>query len=225
MRIATVGRSLGIHLIMATQRPQGALSADIRANVTTSIALRVQSEMESRDIINSPAAASIPVSRPGRAYMVRGGEDAEPFQSATLAGSEKARRSQRPLHCRQRGRSASAVGLKQPTQRLRGRSRRQQKPPVPLLRRSTRFGTSAGVQHPGDPLHIRFQNPFPFTIPRHSGNHGKARGKRIAGRADSLPWLGRLAGATTSCRLVLDSARPRESWTRWSSWEWSRRYL
>ncbi|WP_284988470.1 FtsK/SpoIIIE domain-containing protein [Arthrobacter sp. efr-133-TYG-120] len=90
MRIATVGRSLGIHLIMATQRPQGALSADIRANVTTSIALRVQSEMESRDIINSPAAASIPVSRPGRAYMVRGGEDAEPFQSATLAGSEKA---------------------------------------------------------------------------------------------------------------------------------------
>ncbi|MGM7777889.1 FtsK/SpoIIIE domain-containing protein [Arthrobacter sp. KNU-44] len=90
MRIATVGRSLGIHLIMATQRPQGALSADIRANVTTSIALRVQSEMESRDVINSPAAASIPVSLPGRAFMVRGVEDAEPFQSATLSGSEKA---------------------------------------------------------------------------------------------------------------------------------------
>ncbi|GAB2726987.1 FtsK/SpoIIIE domain-containing protein [Arthrobacter bambusae] len=90
MRIATLGRSLGIHLIMATQRPQGALSADIRANVTTSIALRVQSEMESRDVINSAAAASIPVSLPGRAYMVRGVEDAEPFQSATLSGSEKA---------------------------------------------------------------------------------------------------------------------------------------
>lgn len=91
MRIATVGRSLGIHLIMATQRPQGALSADIRANVTTSIALRVQSEMESRDVINSPAAAWIPVSRPGRAYMVRGGEDAGPFQSATLSAGEEPR--------------------------------------------------------------------------------------------------------------------------------------
>lgn len=90
MRIATLGRSLGIHLIMATQRPQGALSADIRANVTTSIALRVQSGMESRDVINSPAAASIPVSLPGRAYMVRGGEDPEPFQSATLSCGQKA---------------------------------------------------------------------------------------------------------------------------------------
>lgn len=85
MRIATLGRSLGIHLIMATQRPQGALSADIRANVTTNISLRVQSAMESRDIINSPAAASIPVSLPGRAYLVRGEEDAELFQSAALS--------------------------------------------------------------------------------------------------------------------------------------------
>ncbi|MEW1820489.1 FtsK/SpoIIIE domain-containing protein [Arthrobacter sp. NPDC080031] len=89
MRIATLGRSLGIHLIMATQRPQGALSADIRANVTTSIALRVQSEVESLDVINSPAAASIPVSLPGRAYMARGVEDPEPFQSATLSGGRK----------------------------------------------------------------------------------------------------------------------------------------
>ncbi|WAH96514.1 FtsK/SpoIIIE domain-containing protein [Arthrobacter sp. MMS18-M83] len=88
MRIATLGRSLGIHLIMATQRPQGALSADIRANVTTNIALRVQSEMESRDIINSPAAASIPVSLPGRAYLVRGEEHAELFQSAALSHAE-----------------------------------------------------------------------------------------------------------------------------------------
>ncbi|MEZ2389040.1 FtsK/SpoIIIE domain-containing protein [bacterium RCC_150] len=89
MRIAAVGRSLGIHLIMATQRPQGALSADIRANVTTSIALRVQSELESRDIINSAAAASIPVSRPGQAYIVRGLEQVELFQSATISEGTK----------------------------------------------------------------------------------------------------------------------------------------
>lgn len=84
MRIAAIGRSLGIHLIMATQRPQGAVSADIRANVTSCIALRVQSELESLDIINSRLAAAIPVTSPGRAYLVRGNAAPEEFQSATL---------------------------------------------------------------------------------------------------------------------------------------------
>ncbi len=87
MRIAAIGRSLGIHLIMATQRPQGALTADIRANVTTSIALRVQSEMESFDIINSRVAAGIGVATPGRAYLARGSEDPVEFQTASLAGA------------------------------------------------------------------------------------------------------------------------------------------
>ncbi|XAS66193.1 FtsK/SpoIIIE domain-containing protein [Micrococcaceae bacterium Sec5.7] len=84
MRIAAIGRSLGVHLIMATQRPQGALTADIRANVTTSIALRVQSEMESVDIINSKIAAGIAVDAPGRAFLARGTEAAEEFQTASL---------------------------------------------------------------------------------------------------------------------------------------------
>ena len=87
MRIAAIGRSLGIHLIMATQRPQGALTADIRANVTTSIALRVQSEMESVDIINTRVAAGIGVGSPGRAYLARGTEDPVEFQAASLAGA------------------------------------------------------------------------------------------------------------------------------------------
>jgi S-DNA-T family DNA segregation ATPase FtsK/SpoIIIE len=84
MRIAAIGRSLGIHLIMATQRPQGALTADIRANVTSRIALRVQSEMESMDIINSKLAAGIPIASPGRAFLARGTEAPEEFQTAAL---------------------------------------------------------------------------------------------------------------------------------------------
>ncbi|MGO4186968.1 FtsK/SpoIIIE domain-containing protein [Pseudarthrobacter sp. TAF60_1] len=84
MRIAAIGRSLGIHLVMATQRPQGALTADIRANVTTSISLRVQSEMESMDIINSKAAAAISVDNPGRAYLARGSEVPIEFQAGSL---------------------------------------------------------------------------------------------------------------------------------------------
>lgn len=84
LRIAAIGRSLGIHLVMATQRPQGAVTADIRANVTSSIALRVQSEMESADIINSKAAAGISVDAPGRAFLARGTEAPQEFQTASM---------------------------------------------------------------------------------------------------------------------------------------------
>lgn len=90
MRIAAIGRSLGIHLVMATQRPQGALTSDIRANVTTSIALRVQSAHESADVIGTNAASAIPVNRPGLAYLASGAEAAEEFQSASLAANDSA---------------------------------------------------------------------------------------------------------------------------------------
>ncbi|MGN7249525.1 FtsK/SpoIIIE domain-containing protein [Arthrobacter sp. SAFR-014] len=102
MRIAAIGRSLGIHLIMATQRPQGALTADIRANVTTSIALRVQSAHESADVIGTNAASAIPVNRPGRAYLARGTETAEEFQSASIAGT-----GEDPATCRVRALEAT----------------------------------------------------------------------------------------------------------------------
>ncbi|XJN63418.1 FtsK/SpoIIIE domain-containing protein [Arthrobacter sp. UC242_113] len=104
MRIAAIGRSLGIHLIMATQRPQGALTADIRANVTTSIALRVQSAHESADVIGTNAASAIPVNRPGRAYLARGTETAEEFQSASIAGT-----GEDPAACRVRVLEATAA--------------------------------------------------------------------------------------------------------------------
>ncbi|MCU1547518.1 MAG: hypothetical protein JWO29_469 [Arthrobacter sp.] len=84
MRVAAIGRSLGIHLIMATQRPQGALTPDIRANVTSCVALRVQSDMESIDILNSKLAAGIPITSPGRAFLARGTEAPEEFQTAAL---------------------------------------------------------------------------------------------------------------------------------------------
>ncbi|WP_449373507.1 FtsK/SpoIIIE domain-containing protein [Arthrobacter psychrolactophilus] len=84
MRIAAVGRSLGIHLLLATQRPQGAVSADIRANVTSSICLRVQSPFDSTDVVGTPIAATIAVDTPGRAFISRAGSTPEEFQSATL---------------------------------------------------------------------------------------------------------------------------------------------
>lgn len=90
MRLATVGRSLGIHLVMSTQRPQGALNADIRANVTSSICLRVQSAADSTDVIGTASAAAIGVSTPGRGFISRAGTAPEEFQSATLRSPEPA---------------------------------------------------------------------------------------------------------------------------------------
>ncbi len=87
MRIAAIGRSLGFHLVMATQRPQGAVTADIRANVTSCVVLRVQSGPESMDVMNSRLAAGIPRNRPGRAFLVRGNEDPVEFQTAALAAA------------------------------------------------------------------------------------------------------------------------------------------
>lgn len=73
-RIAAQGRSLGLHLVLATQRPAGAVTPEVRANVSTTIALRVASASESHDLIGTSAAAAISATTPGRAVIARGGQ-------------------------------------------------------------------------------------------------------------------------------------------------------
>lgn len=73
VRVAAVGRSLGVHLVLATQRPAGIVSADIRANTALRIALRVEDATESRDVADVPDAARLPRSAPGRAVLSRSG--------------------------------------------------------------------------------------------------------------------------------------------------------
>ena len=69
MRIATIGRSLGLHLVLATQRPQGAISQDIRANIATSICLRVASAQDSYNLLEHESAAYISAAHPGTGYV------------------------------------------------------------------------------------------------------------------------------------------------------------
>ena len=69
MRIATIGRSLGIHLLLATQRPQGSISQDIRANIATNICLRVASAQDSYNLLGHEKAAHISASSPGAGYV------------------------------------------------------------------------------------------------------------------------------------------------------------
>ncbi|MGJ7440873.1 FtsK/SpoIIIE domain-containing protein [Aquipuribacter sp. MA13-13] len=85
VRLAATGRSLGLHLVLATQRPAGVVSADIRANTGLRIALRVQDVGESRDVVDRPDAAWLPHDRPGRAVVVGAGVD-ETLQAAWVGG-------------------------------------------------------------------------------------------------------------------------------------------
>ncbi|MDM8084657.1 FtsK/SpoIIIE domain-containing protein [Cellulomonas cellasea] len=72
LRLAAQGRSLGMHLVLATQRPAGAVNADLRANIALRIALRVTDAAESLDVLDAPDAALLPANRPGRAVLRRG---------------------------------------------------------------------------------------------------------------------------------------------------------
>src|SRR3546814_14040117 len=73
--IAQRGRSLGVHMILATQRPSGAVSENIKANTNLRIALRVQDPQDSSDVIGITDPAKIPRGRHGRAYIrLRPGE-------------------------------------------------------------------------------------------------------------------------------------------------------
>ncbi|MER7797329.1 FtsK/SpoIIIE domain-containing protein [Microbacterium sp. NPDC096154] len=84
--IAQRGRSLGIHLIMATQRPAGVIKDNLRANTNLRVALRMADESDSRDVVDDTVAASFPPSIPGRAIAKTGPGRLVPFQSAYAGG-------------------------------------------------------------------------------------------------------------------------------------------
>jgi S-DNA-T family DNA segregation ATPase FtsK/SpoIIIE len=81
-RIAAQGRSLGVHLVLATQRPAGAVPADLRANVGLRVCLRVADAADSSDVLDDPSAAAIDAGRPGRALLRVAGGPLVPLQVA-----------------------------------------------------------------------------------------------------------------------------------------------
>ncbi len=84
--VARVGRSLGLHLILATQSPAGVVSQQIWANARLRICLRVESRQESMDMLHRPDAADLP-RLPGRGYLQVGNNEIfELFQAARVAG-------------------------------------------------------------------------------------------------------------------------------------------
>jgi S-DNA-T family DNA segregation ATPase FtsK/SpoIIIE len=90
IRIARVGRSLGVHLVLATQRPAGVVSSEMRANTGLRVALRMEDKHDSTEVLESPDAAAIPRSTPGRGFVKTGGGGTlVQFQTARVAGRRK----------------------------------------------------------------------------------------------------------------------------------------
>lgn len=82
--IARRGRSLGVHLVLATQRPSGVVTGQIRSNTNLRICLRVQDRADSADVIDVADAAQLP-QIPGRAIVQRGGGGRSVIQVAQIA--------------------------------------------------------------------------------------------------------------------------------------------
>ena len=55
--VSRIGRSLGVHLILATQKPAGIVNEQIRSNSRFGVCLKVQTPDDSRDVISKPDAA------------------------------------------------------------------------------------------------------------------------------------------------------------------------
>lgn len=85
---ARIGRSLGVHLILATQKPSGQVNEQIWSNSRFKLCLKVQSQEDSNEVLKSPLAAEI--KEPGRAYMQVGNNEVfELLQSAYSGAPEK----------------------------------------------------------------------------------------------------------------------------------------
>jgi S-DNA-T family DNA segregation ATPase FtsK/SpoIIIE len=84
--VAQRGRSLGLHLILATQRPAGVIRDNLRANTNLRVALRMADEADSTDVLGVPMAAGFDPSLPGRGAAKTGPGRVRVFQSGYAGG-------------------------------------------------------------------------------------------------------------------------------------------
>lgn len=89
VNIAQRGRSLGLHLILATQRPAGVIRDNLRANTNLRVALRLADADDSNDVIGTDLASGFPQDVPGRAVVRMGPGRLTPFQTAYVGGWTK----------------------------------------------------------------------------------------------------------------------------------------
>ena len=155
--VARRGRSLGVHLILATQRPAGVVSAEIKSNTNLRIALRVTDAGDSDDVIESADAAEIaqglpgPRLRPARALLAGPVPDARASgagPAAARAAVVRHRATRLAATCRRSAAPAARTsrGRRQHPDRPRRAGRRDQRAADELgLRRRSAQAVAAGA--------------------------------------------------------------------------------
>lgn len=89
--IAARGRSLGVHLILCTQRPGGVLRDSVMANCTLRLSLRVNNGADSTAVIGAPSAATLPPFPLGRCFLSVAGSEPRLAQVAVSDARDAAR--------------------------------------------------------------------------------------------------------------------------------------
>ncbi len=85
-RIARIGRSLGVHLILSTQKPDGVIDEQTKSNMRFKICLKVQSKSDSNSMLGRADAASI--TNPGRFYLQVGYNEIFELGQAPFSGAQ-----------------------------------------------------------------------------------------------------------------------------------------
>ncbi len=83
---ARIGRSLGVHLILATQKPSGVVDDQIWSNSKFRVCLKVQEKADSQDMIKCPDAAEL--SQTGRFYLQVGFNELFALGQSAWCGAE-----------------------------------------------------------------------------------------------------------------------------------------
>ncbi len=89
VQIGRIGRSIGVHLLLASQRLEEGRLRGLDTQLSYRIGLRTFSEMESRVVLGVPDAFFLP-SAPGHGYLKVGTEQMTRFRAAYVSGVHRA---------------------------------------------------------------------------------------------------------------------------------------
>lgn len=81
-----IGRALGVHVILATQNPEGVVNDQIKGNLPVRVSFKLIGVPLSKEVIGDPAAAMLPMSAKGRAFVATQGSGLVEVQMARVAG-------------------------------------------------------------------------------------------------------------------------------------------